>query len=98
MEVLFGLIAISVLVLGIAAAVFLWAVRAGQFDDLTGPAYRILDDDDEQAGPGPRPPGSAAEPEDRTDTPAGCAAPTARRRGSSRPARSKASPARRPTR
>jgi cbb3-type cytochrome oxidase maturation protein len=59
MEVLFVLIAISVLVLGTAAAVFLWAVRDGQFDDLTGPAYRVLGDDDEQAGPESNPPPGA---------------------------------------
>ena len=27
---------------------FLWALRSGQFDDLEGPGYRILDDDDTQ--------------------------------------------------
>lgn len=31
--------------LGLAA--FLWALRSGQFEDLEGAAYRILDDDEE---------------------------------------------------
>ncbi len=33
---------------GIAAwLLFLWAVKSGQFDDMEGPKYRMLDDDDE---------------------------------------------------
>ncbi|NTW54220.1 MAG: cbb3-type cytochrome oxidase assembly protein CcoS [Chlorobaculum sp.] len=28
-------------------ALFLWAVRSGQFDDTEAPKYRMLDDDDE---------------------------------------------------
>lgn len=28
-------------------ALFLWAVRSGQFDDAEAPKYRMLDDDDE---------------------------------------------------
>lgn len=34
--------------LGLAA--FLWSLKSGQFDDLDGAAYRILEDD-EQDGP-----------------------------------------------
>jgi len=46
MDVLLLLIPLSVaLVFGIGAA-FWWSVRSGQFDDLEGPAHRILDDDD----------------------------------------------------
>jgi cbb3-type cytochrome oxidase maturation protein len=43
----FFLIAIG-FVFGLAAwALFLWAVRSGQFDDTEAPKYRMLDDDDE---------------------------------------------------
>jgi cbb3-type cytochrome oxidase maturation protein len=28
-------------------ALFLWAMRSGQFDDAEAPKYRMLDDDDE---------------------------------------------------
>jgi len=28
-------------------ALFLWAVRSGQFDDAEAPKYRMLDDEDE---------------------------------------------------
>ncbi len=46
MEILYLLIPISVLlVFGIAWA-FWWSVKSGQFDDLEGPGFRILMDDD----------------------------------------------------
>ncbi|MCO6414136.1 MAG: cbb3-type cytochrome oxidase assembly protein CcoS [Thiogranum sp.] len=47
MDILFLLIPISLIIMGIAIAVFLWAVRSGQFEDLEGPAHRILMDDDD---------------------------------------------------
>ena len=31
----------------VALAVFMWALRSGQFDDLDGAAHRILFDDDD---------------------------------------------------
>lgn len=47
MNVLFLLIPVSLILLVLAVAVFFWAVRSGQFDDLDTPAYRILMDTDE---------------------------------------------------
>lgn len=47
MNVLFLLIPVSLILLMLAVAVFFWAVRSGQFDDLETPAYRILMDTDE---------------------------------------------------
>ncbi|MCX7627348.1 MAG: cbb3-type cytochrome oxidase assembly protein CcoS [Methylophilaceae bacterium] len=41
---LFGLTLIFV---GAAAVGILWAIKSGQFDDLEGPAQRILMDDDD---------------------------------------------------
>jgi len=47
MESVYLLIPVSViLVFGIAIA-FWWSVRSGQFDDLEGPGFRILMDDDQ---------------------------------------------------
>lgn len=47
MESVYLLIPVSViLVFGIACA-FWWSVRSGQFDDLEGPGFRILMDDDQ---------------------------------------------------
>ena len=46
MESVWLLIPVSViLVFGIAVA-FWWSVKSGQFDDLEGPGFRILMDDD----------------------------------------------------
>ena len=50
MEIIYLLIPLSlVLVAGIVWA-FFWAVKSGQFDDLEGPAHRILMDDDSLPG------------------------------------------------
>ncbi len=46
-NILFLLIPISLIIAGIAIWVFLWAIRSGQFEDLEGPAHRILMDDDD---------------------------------------------------
>jgi cbb3-type cytochrome oxidase maturation protein len=45
-EILMLLIPMSVVLVLIIAAIFWWSVRSGQFDDLEGPAHRILADDD----------------------------------------------------
>ena len=47
MRILFLLIPMALGVIGVACWAFLWAVRTGQFDDLEGPAHRILMDDDD---------------------------------------------------
>ncbi len=46
MDILYLLIAVSAVLVAVIAATLLWAVRSGQFDDLEGPAWRILADDD----------------------------------------------------
>jgi len=46
MEIIYLLIPFAVLFAVIVAIVFFWSVRSGQFDDLEGPAHRILMDDD----------------------------------------------------
>ncbi|MEJ2143111.1 MAG: cbb3-type cytochrome oxidase assembly protein CcoS [Gammaproteobacteria bacterium] len=47
MDILYLLIPVGLVLLGVAIWGFLWAVRSGQFDDLEGPAHRILMDDDD---------------------------------------------------
>lgn len=47
MSILYLLIPLSLVLLSLAVAVFFWAVKSGQFDDLEGPAHRILFDDDD---------------------------------------------------
>jgi len=46
------LIPLGLVLLGVAVWAFMWAVRSGQFDDLEGPAHRILMDDDDPRIPG----------------------------------------------
>jgi cbb3-type cytochrome oxidase maturation protein len=51
MSILYLLIPLGMVFLGIAIWAFLWAVRSGQFDDMEGPAHRILMDDDDPRVP-----------------------------------------------
>lgn len=46
MEIIYWLIAVSVVLVGVIAWAFLWAVNSGQFDNLDGPATAILMDDE----------------------------------------------------
>jgi cbb3-type cytochrome oxidase maturation protein len=57
MEVLYLLIPIAVLIAAGIVWALLWAVRSGQFDDLEGPAHRILMDDDDAVKPQQEEPG-----------------------------------------
>ena len=50
MNILLMLVPISLVLLGMAIAAFVWAVRRGQFDDLDTPALDILEDDDRPSG------------------------------------------------
>lgn len=47
MTILYLLIPLGLVLLGVAIWAFMWAVRSGQFDDMEGPAHRILMDDDD---------------------------------------------------
>lgn len=61
MNSLLLLIPISLVLLGIAVAVFVWAVRKGQFDDLDTPPLDILREDPAPHAPPPAPPSSHAD-------------------------------------
>ena len=52
MSVMFILLPVALVFSGAALSVFIWAARAGQFDDLETPGLRILHDDEEPARPG----------------------------------------------
>lgn len=60
MSVIFIVLPLALLVVAAAVVAYLWAVRAGQFDDLTTPAIRALHED-----PAPR----VSAPEARMDPP-----------------------------
>ena len=51
MEILYLLIPLSIVLLGVIVWVFMWAIGSGQFDDLEGPAHRILLDEDKPIRP-----------------------------------------------
>lgn len=46
MEVMYILVPVSVILVFLIGMVFWWSLRSGQFDDMEGPGYRILMDDD----------------------------------------------------
>ncbi|HQU87700.1 MAG TPA: cbb3-type cytochrome oxidase assembly protein CcoS [Denitromonas sp.] len=63
MNSLYLLIPLSVLLVFVIGLLFWWSVRSGQFDDLEGPAYRLMMDDD-------RPPSETKASDSKADTPA----------------------------
>jgi len=52
MDILYLLIPLAVVIMVIAVAAFMWAVKSGQYEDMEGPAHRILMDDDDPRIPG----------------------------------------------
>jgi cbb3-type cytochrome oxidase maturation protein len=46
MSVLYLVLPLALVIVGVAVAAYLWAARAGQFDDLETPSVRVLGDDD----------------------------------------------------
>jgi cbb3-type cytochrome oxidase maturation protein len=46
MDILYLLIPLSLVFVAVIAVVFLWAVKSGQFEDMEGPAHRILMDEE----------------------------------------------------
>ena len=61
------------LVLGIAWVLW-WSVKSGQFEDMEGPAFRVLMDDDtvkHPESPGQLKTGSNVEPDAQADKPRG---------------------------
>jgi cbb3-type cytochrome oxidase maturation protein len=46
MEILYLLIPLSVVLVFAIAIAFWWSVKSGQFDDLEGPGFKVLMDDD----------------------------------------------------
>ncbi|MEW5771832.1 MAG: cbb3-type cytochrome oxidase assembly protein CcoS [Pseudomonadota bacterium] len=55
MDILYLLIPLSLVFVALIALVFLWAVKSGQFEDMEGPAHRILMDDDLPESHGAKP-------------------------------------------
>ncbi|MBT8440538.1 MAG: cbb3-type cytochrome oxidase assembly protein CcoS [Gammaproteobacteria bacterium] len=51
MSTLYLLIPLAAILVIIAIALFLWSIKSGQFEDMEGPGFRILMDDDEDLIP-----------------------------------------------
>lgn len=47
MNILIYLIPVALLLGGVGLVAFLWSIRSGQYEDLDGAAFRILEDEDE---------------------------------------------------
>ncbi|MDA3870203.1 MAG: cbb3-type cytochrome oxidase assembly protein CcoS [Gammaproteobacteria bacterium] len=48
MEALYLLIPLALLLVAVIVWIFLWAVKSDQFEDLEGPAHRIIMEDDDK--------------------------------------------------
>lgn len=51
MESLYLLIPVSIVLVFLIGAIFWWSLKSGQMEDLEGPAYRVLMDDDHHPEP-----------------------------------------------
>jgi len=58
MAILYLLIPLGLIFLGVLVWLFIWSVKSGQFEDMDGPAFRMLMDDDDPKIPGYKPPES----------------------------------------
>ena len=66
MEIMYLLIPLSVILVFLIGVVFWWSLRSGQFDDLEGPGYRVLMDDDKATrGASSEAPAQETRPSDR---------------------------------
>jgi cbb3-type cytochrome oxidase maturation protein len=50
MSTLVFLIPIALFLGGLGLAAFLWSLKSGQYDDVEGAAWRVLDDSDDRPG------------------------------------------------
>jgi len=64
MNIIYLLIPIALILVGLIIWLFFWAVKTDQFDDMEGPAHRILMDDDR---PTPTPTTPDSETQDSND-------------------------------
>lgn len=48
MEIIYLLLLVTLILVAIIIWVFMWAVKSDQFEDLEGPAHRIIMEDDDK--------------------------------------------------
>mgnify|MGYP001817246665 FL=1 len=51
MSTLYLLIPLAAILVIVAAGLFIWSIKSGQFEDMEGPGCRVLMDDDEDMIP-----------------------------------------------
>lgn len=51
MQIVMFLVPVMLILVAVGVALFTWSVKSGQYDDLEGPAHRILYDDDKDMIP-----------------------------------------------
>ena len=66
MDILYLLVPLSLVLVFLIAGAFWWSLRSGMLDDLEGPAYRVLQDDDDPPQDGVDPAASAGAAPPRT--------------------------------
>ncbi|MBF0191821.1 MAG: cbb3-type cytochrome oxidase assembly protein CcoS [Magnetococcales bacterium] len=64
MNTIYILLPLAVLLSLVGLGMMIWSIRRGQFDDMEGPAHRILFEDDQEMIPGKK-----AEKTPKTDLP-----------------------------
>ena len=71
MEIIFITVPVTLVFIAVGVAIFFWASKGGQFDDLDGPAHRILFDEDQAPESKDREPkdNSAEQAPESKDTP-----------------------------
>ncbi|MDX1456103.1 MAG: cbb3-type cytochrome oxidase assembly protein CcoS [Marinobacter sp.] len=52
MQIVMILVPVTLILVALGIVLFSWAVKNGQYEDLEGPAHRILYDDDKELIPG----------------------------------------------
>ena len=67
MDILYLLIPLAVVLMVVAVVGLMWAIRSGQFEDMEGPAHRILMDDDDPRIPARQRTKAAARPDTSTE-------------------------------
>jgi cbb3-type cytochrome oxidase maturation protein len=67
MESLYFLIPLSIVVITVAVAIFFWAVKSGQYDDIDREGERILFDDDDLDQPVSTKPDKSSAEKQKTD-------------------------------
>jgi len=63
LDILYLLIPLSLLLVFVIAVIFWWSLKSGQFDDLEGPGYRLLMDDDDTPRDNQHPKGDSSNSE-----------------------------------